>query len=403
MLNIDPQDTDEFFTIKGEIDKLSGTDYPLVISLCEKLLNTVGKDTRVVGYLTFAKLQASGVSGFCDALNTYTQLLTESGNSLFPQRENAKLSSIQWLNQPKMKDTLKNKLSDSEGELIQLINVVEAFNQQLRLTHQEAPEVLTSVTAFVKTKLEAMAKPVELVPVQLEPASNDSAPEVVIVEKEVACDSQEALEHLSMLQIKYLLGQKRIEQAIFYVRALRLNTDNLNDILQVLINCDAMQILALSERDIKQRIEAVVYAKKAESKKESKAVSPMDSINQYRSVVAGKSFEEKMAMLNSDFKSHEDFLKRLAVVRFCMEDRHLELAWSILKKLGQWINENHLYDWQPELALFTWEEMCSVLTLIYDDFSEDEKNEARKFWNISFQKMCEINLVRAMKVKRNFN
>jgi hypothetical protein len=402
MLNLDPQDTDEFFTIKGEIDKLSGTDYPLVISLCEKLLNTVGKDTRIAGYLTFAKLQTSGVMGFCEGLDGYTQLLTEHGGTLFPQRINAKLSSIQWLNQPKVKDNLKNKLSEDHDELTQLIKSIENFNQQLIRAHQEAPEILTSMIALIKTKLQAFTKPVELIPIELITASNDPIPEVSIIEKPMVCDSKESLEHLSLLQIKYCLEQKRLEQAVYYARALRLNTELLDEILKTLLSCEAERLLGMSEKEIKQGIEKIIFYKKADSKKDSKAITPMDYINQYRGIVAGKSFEEKIIFLSSDFKSHEDFLKGLAIVRFCMEDRQLELAWYILKKLSRWIEDLCLYSWDPELSLFTWEEVCSVLTLIYDDFSEDEKNDARKIWSASFQKMCEINLVRAMKVKRNF-
>jgi type VI secretion system protein VasJ len=92
----DPGYEDAFFVLKDEVAKLSGIDDALIVNVCQQLLQTVGKDLRVAGYYTFARLRLDGPAGFAQGLELTAALVERFGEALLPARAEAKKGALEW-------------------------------------------------------------------------------------------------------------------------------------------------------------------------------------------------------------------------------------------------------------------------------------------------------------------
>ncbi|HWX11993.1 MAG TPA: type VI secretion system protein TssA [Trinickia sp.] len=107
----DPGYEDAFFELKDEANKLSGIDDGLIVRSCEQLVKETGKDLRLAGYYTFARLRQDGPSGFADGLELAAALVDRFGETALPARAEAKKGALEMLATTRM-----NELLDSRGE-----------------------------------------------------------------------------------------------------------------------------------------------------------------------------------------------------------------------------------------------------------------------------------------------
>jgi len=102
----DPGYEDAFFVLKDEVTKLSGIDDALIVNSCTQLLQTIGKDLRVAGYYTFARLRQDGPAGFAQGLELTAALVERFGEALLPARAEAKKGALEWLASTRMVELL---------------------------------------------------------------------------------------------------------------------------------------------------------------------------------------------------------------------------------------------------------------------------------------------------------
>lgn len=107
----DPGYEDAFFELKDEANKLSGIDDGLIVRSCEQLVKETGKDLRLAGYYTFARLRQDGPPGFADGLELAAALVDRFGDTALPARAEAKKGALEMLATTRM-----NELLDSRGE-----------------------------------------------------------------------------------------------------------------------------------------------------------------------------------------------------------------------------------------------------------------------------------------------
>jgi type VI secretion system protein VasJ len=107
----DPGYEDAFFALKDEAAKLTGIDDALIVRSCEQLIRETGKDLRVAGYYTFARLRQDGLAGFAHGLELSAALVDRFGVALLPARAETKKGALEILATTRMVDLL-----DSRGE-----------------------------------------------------------------------------------------------------------------------------------------------------------------------------------------------------------------------------------------------------------------------------------------------
>lgn len=91
-----------FDQLQAEIDRASqpslagAVDWEKVIALSADILSHRSKDLQVAGYLAVGLIHARRMEGLTLALRIYRDLIEQHGPALFPQRERARLRSVQW-------------------------------------------------------------------------------------------------------------------------------------------------------------------------------------------------------------------------------------------------------------------------------------------------------------------
>ncbi|RQR67607.1 type VI secretion system protein TssA [Burkholderia sp. Bp9126] len=106
----DPGYEDLFFELRDETQKLSGIDDGLIVRSCEQLIREVGKDLRVAGYYTFARLRQDGPAGLADGLELAAALVNRFGSAVLPARVEARRGALEMLATTRVLDLL-----DSHG------------------------------------------------------------------------------------------------------------------------------------------------------------------------------------------------------------------------------------------------------------------------------------------------
>lgn len=481
----DPRLSDEFYKVKQEIDKISGCDYALIEKNCETILSKQAKDLRVLAYLLFAKLQRQGVPDFCLGLALYTELLNNFGEQLLPQKPEVKSASIQWLNEPRVKQLLQTKLTTSEPMVIQgLITQLKLLNEQLQKHFPEMPQILSSTLAMLEAEQRA-AVAVTPLPVSV-PTSNINNTSAITSETVMAtpqCKSDADFRELLQLQLDYLYSTNDWLQAIALARAVRWSSVSLptqqnnithvgapheslrsnlaylvengtaNDILKCCENillapggiyyldaqyhayraANQLNMTALATyisgelRLLLERVPDLLnlhfadqtpfvspqYRTWAESLLSSKNQSTNktatvkesldvgDIINQMRAKVAGKTLVEKITFINSLPKPEQRirFQQDLALARFCMEEKRLDLALPLLEQLVGLVERYRLDEWEPEFALTAWSELRAAWKIRQLSLAKDMQKQVEQRVEELFSLICQTNLERAVNLR----
>lgn len=152
----DPRYSDGFINIKIEVDKLCDSDFVLIKDLSEKILLNESKDLRVCGYYVLALSYLNGIEGLIEGLIIYSQVLNEYYSICFPDKRQAKLSAIRWVNNKKILSFVSSNSSEITSLNIErLENALTEFNS-IVLEKTNDDEVLLSVfndfVAAIKNK-----------------------------------------------------------------------------------------------------------------------------------------------------------------------------------------------------------------------------------------------------------
>jgi type VI secretion system protein VasJ len=113
----DPGYEDAFFELKDEAAKLTGIDDALIVRSCEQLIRETGKDLRVAGYYTFARLRLDGLTGFADGLELSAALVDRFGVALLPARAETKKGALEILATTRMIDLLESRGKAAPADL----------------------------------------------------------------------------------------------------------------------------------------------------------------------------------------------------------------------------------------------------------------------------------------------
>ncbi|MFC0401907.1 type VI secretion system protein TssA [Paraburkholderia rhizosphaerae] len=123
----DPGYEDAFFELKDEANKLSGIDDASIIRSCEQLTKETGKDLRVAGYYTFARLRQEGPAGFADGLELVAALVDRFGEAILPARPEAKKAALDMLATTRMLDLLASRGDFAPADLERAIAALDGL------------------------------------------------------------------------------------------------------------------------------------------------------------------------------------------------------------------------------------------------------------------------------------
>lgn len=102
----DPGHHEYFLQIREEVNKLSGFDTALIVTLSESLFREVCKDLRVATFYLWARLHQEGESGLAEGLELLAALLDRFGHALHPLRARSRQAALAWLGSTRMLDSL---------------------------------------------------------------------------------------------------------------------------------------------------------------------------------------------------------------------------------------------------------------------------------------------------------
>ncbi|CAB3769820.1 type VI secretion system protein TssA [Paraburkholderia solisilvae] len=123
----DPGYEDAFFELKDEAGKLSGIDDASIIRLCEQLTKETGKDLRVAGYYTLARLRRDGPAGFADGLELTAALVDRFDEAILPARAEAKKGALDMLATTRMLDLLESRGEFAPADLERAIAALDGL------------------------------------------------------------------------------------------------------------------------------------------------------------------------------------------------------------------------------------------------------------------------------------
>jgi len=156
----DPRYSDEFVLAKTEIDKLAFNDYNAVMTLSREILTSNGKDLRVAGYFTLANTYINGAKGLIDGLILYRELMERFGDSLYPEKENARNSALLWLNNSKMLAYVKQNQDPVSEEIVHdLERQIERLNEVIVSITNDESHSFNSLNDWIKKKKVEVSAP----------------------------------------------------------------------------------------------------------------------------------------------------------------------------------------------------------------------------------------------------
>lgn len=160
----DPRYGDRFALIKGEIDRLSGTNFEQVARLAREVLTEEGKDLRVAGYLILSTLYVEGPEGLLDAIEVYRGILDKYWDGCYPLKDTARIQSFDWLNSDRLETFLQQQNTErlNVATAQRLRDAVAGLNRVVReRMGNEAPQwsrISTWVEQLCNTKQEQISK-----------------------------------------------------------------------------------------------------------------------------------------------------------------------------------------------------------------------------------------------------
>ncbi|VAW94477.1 hypothetical protein MNBD_GAMMA21-2135 [hydrothermal vent metagenome] len=156
----DPRYSDEFVLAKTEIDKLAFNDYNAVMTLAREILTSNGKDLRVAGYFTLANTYINGAKGLIEGLILYRELMERFGDSLYPEKENARNSALLWLNNSKMLAYVKQNQDPVSEEIVHdLERQIERLNEVIVSITNDESHSFNSLNDWIKKKKVEVSAP----------------------------------------------------------------------------------------------------------------------------------------------------------------------------------------------------------------------------------------------------
>jgi type VI secretion system protein VasJ len=98
----DPKLTDDFDRVFGEVTKLETVsggdpDWPMVYATSGKILGTVGKDLRCLGWWVHARFRLQGAVGLKTGLDALSLCVAANAAGLHPKRDKARAAALDWL------------------------------------------------------------------------------------------------------------------------------------------------------------------------------------------------------------------------------------------------------------------------------------------------------------------
>lgn len=472
-IGVDPRNSDEFYELKQEVNKVSGIDYGLLQQKAETILQKQGKDLRVASYLVVARTNLDGFTGLCESLNLLGKLVEQYGKALYPAKISSKLISIKWLNEARIKHMIMQKIDVNDARQTKvLLRTIESINKQLSKNLDEEAKLFSHILPLLRAQHVSNVQPI-----QQQTAANDQPTRTSGIDQ---CHSEDDLRELTRLQCQYLRQQNQWLRAIAYSRAYRwgalqeLRADNnatsvpapdenvISNFQRVVDNAAPMDVLhagedlfmtkgglyyfdchyqqiiaaramnmndvaAFIEDELKQlllrfpKLINFTYAnnlafisvehrpwleqllKPAASSARGASstnceLNLADMVNSYRAMVAGKTLVNKVRAIN-ELPATSQRLKcqqQLALARFCIEDKRVDLAVPMLQQLADLVDQYQLQLWEPEFALFIWSELSAALKLQLPKLDKDMQKQVKMKLEKLFNNICVTDLSRAL-------
>ncbi|MFA5700674.1 MAG: type VI secretion system protein TssA [Desulfuromonas sp.] len=222
----DPRYSDDFGTIKHEIDKLKGNNFPKIKTLCIELLSTQSKDLRIAGYLALASIFTAGIDGLIDAVRAYQILVDRFGEECHPHKESMRLTAIAWLNNSKLESYLRHKIGAAgPTQIVELRALIDAVNLSIETVYGEEAPRWTSLNRVLDKALKNLpepavpeAKAAEVKPQLAAAPTPQSMPPSTLT---TGVNSERELVTVTRSIHDYLLRSNDLPRAIAYTRALR--------------------------------------------------------------------------------------------------------------------------------------------------------------------------------------
>lgn len=223
----DPRYWDEFALLKGEIEKLQGTDFPRVWDLGRELLATRTRDLRIAGYLVPAALFTGGFPRLMEAVRGYRLVTERFWDDCHPRQNAARIAALRWLNQPKIESFARRFAAGASCEELEgLQEEIDAVNRSFREKLGEEAPVWSVLNDWIKETLRPLpaappalsaatpsAPPLSTAVAEAAPSAGAEGASGVGSDREVAAATRAIRD--------YLRQQGQELQAAYFARALR--------------------------------------------------------------------------------------------------------------------------------------------------------------------------------------
>jgi hypothetical protein len=225
---IDLSKNEKFFQIKSEINKLEDMAADKVKISCIQLLCDKSKDLRLLVYLIFACLiKEDSLDEWQGALHALMSCLIKYESKLYPRRPAAKIATLLWLNQERVKLIFIERIRNASYEkLVEYQQSACNLNRWLAgNTFFSAESVKIGFERWLRDHIEAFhvqTKKITRVNAVILPEKRHTVEPVI--KKEPVTSSiknMTEVESATMLIVKYCELHGRLIQAAAYRRALR--------------------------------------------------------------------------------------------------------------------------------------------------------------------------------------
>jgi len=146
------KNSSEIAAAKNEVAKGSNRDLQTLKSACEAVLYTQTKDISVFGFLMLALAPLEGVGAVCDCISALCILCVQYWDAIYPQRTQARLNAIRWLNEEKLLGTLLGiSAIDSDNEAVRTaLSSLEDLNSLLATHYPDNPPSLKGLQQILQ-------------------------------------------------------------------------------------------------------------------------------------------------------------------------------------------------------------------------------------------------------------
>lgn len=207
----DAKFNDDFMAAKREINKPGSLDHEHLQTLCKDLLAHTTKDLRIAGYLLLSLTFTEGIIGLIKGLHLYQGLLDLFFKEIYPQVLSLKISSLEWLNSPRLLAYVKHEQwLEQASEKAYLKQALSDFNGKIAELLQGQSDTIPRLKIFDEWLQEDLVSSLPAAPIVLDPMIQNTQP---------YSDTQ-ADENIKQL-ITYYWNKENGLRAAAYSRALR--------------------------------------------------------------------------------------------------------------------------------------------------------------------------------------